>query len=197
MLCGFVFLAPMACVGCYAISALLERHQPVTLKRVMRACFKRYIGTQMVFAMILLVVFLIWARASSMTSIFIPATGTDELEHLLTYLAAILVVSLFFLSITFTASAFSLPMIMHRDVDAVTAVVTSVNGVLRNKGVMLLWGCLIGAGMVLGILSGGLLLVPFLPLIGYAAWHAYQDTIDAREFPRHKFGITATSKATI
>ena len=38
-------------------------------------------------------------------------------------------------AITFAASAFSLPMIMHRDVDTVTAIVTSINAVLRSSGI--------------------------------------------------------------
>ena len=43
-----------------------------------------------------------------------------------------------FSTVVFTASAFSLPMIMHRKVDAITAVLTSVNAVLRNKTAMLM-----------------------------------------------------------
>ena len=41
--------------------------------------------------------------------------------------------------ITFCISAFSLPMIMDRNTDLVTAIVTSINAVLRNRKVMLLW----------------------------------------------------------
>ena len=33
-----------------------------------------------------------------------------------------------------------------------------------------------------------------IPLIGYAAWHGYLETIDADEFPRHEIGITATPR---
>ena len=194
LLCGFVFAAPIACVGTYAISAQLERNLPVSLKRTLKACFKRYLGSELVFALVLLIIFLVWARASSAVSIFMPETGNYSTQEMMGYYGALATLALVFLSLTFAASVFSLPMIMHRDVDAITAVVTSINAVLRNKAVMALWGCLIGVGLVLGIATGGLLLILFLPAVGHAVWHGYLDTIDASEFPRHSGGITSTAR---
>ena len=194
LLCGFVFIAPIACVGTYAISAQLERGMKVSFKRTLRACFKRYLGTELVFALVLLVIFLVWARASSMASIFLPNSADYNFENMVAYLSILALVSLLFLSITFAASVFSLPMIMHRDVDAITAVVTSVNAVMRNKLVMLFWGCLIAAGLLIGMATLGLALVFFLPAVGHAVWHGYLETIDASQFPRHQGGITATAR---
>ncbi len=62
MLGGFVFLAPLTCIGLYAISAQLERGQPPLMARSLRAAFKRHYGNEMIFALALLVIFLIWAR---------------------------------------------------------------------------------------------------------------------------------------
>lgn len=194
LLCGFVFVAPLACIGTYAISAQLERGLPVSFRRTLRACFKRYIGTELVFTLVLMVVFLVWARASSMVSIFLPSSGDYALAEMAPYFSVLAGVSVIFLSITFAASVFSLPMIMHRDVDAITAVITSVNAVLRNKVAMLVWGVLIAATVLLGILTAGVGLIFFLPAIGHAVWHGYLDTIDASAFPRHAVGITATRR---
>ncbi len=196
MLCGFVFAAPLACIGTYAISAQLERGQKVSIKRTLRACLQRYIGNELVFTLVLLVVFLVWARASSMVSIFLPVNPETELGDMAGYIFGLSLVSLLFLSITFAASVFALPMIMHRDVDAVTAVVTSINAVLRNKIAMVVWGCLIGVILIVGFLSAGIFLVLLLPAMGHAVWHGYLDTIDASEFPRHKVGITSVPRNT-
>jgi uncharacterized membrane protein len=196
LLCGFVFAAPVACVGTYAISAQLERDLPVSLKRTLKACFQRYLGSELLVALVLLIIFLVWARASSAVSIFMPETGNYSTQEMTGYYGALATLALVFLSLTFAASVFSLPMIMHRDVDAITAVVTSINAVLRNKAVMALWGCLIGVGLVIGIATGGLLLILFLPAVGHAVWHGYLDTIDASEFPRHSGGITSTARKT-
>ncbi|MFQ5636075.1 MAG: DUF2189 domain-containing protein [Gammaproteobacteria bacterium] len=191
MLGGFVFLAPLACIGTYAISAQLERGEPVSLVRTFRAAFKRYIGNELVFALVLLVIFLIWARAGSVISIFFPVESDYGWRDLVVYLTVGTSVGAIFTGITFCASAFSLPMIMHRNVDSITAVVTSVNAVLRNKRAMFVWITLILFGLVLGIVTAFAGLVFILPLIGFAAWHGYLDTIDASAFPRHEVGITA------
>lgn len=191
MLGGFVFLAPLACIGTYAISAQIERGEPVSTARVFRAAFKRYIGNELVFALVLLVIFLVWARAGSAVSIFFPVESDYEWRDLAGYLAVGTFVGAIFTVITFSASAFSLPMIMHRDVDSITAVVTSINAVLRNKLAMFVWMTLIVIGLVIGIATGFVGLIVILPLIGFAAWHGYLDTIDASAFPRHEVGITA------
>jgi hypothetical protein len=44
---------------------------------------------------------------------------------------------------------------------------------------------------VIGLATGFIGLIFILPLVGFAAWHGYLDTIDASAFPRHEFGITA------
>jgi len=85
-------------------------------------------------------------------------------------------------------------MIMHRNVDSVTAIVTSVNAVLRNKGAMLVWVTIIIASLLLGLISAFVGLVVIVPVIGYAAWHGYLETIDADEFPRHDVGITSVPR---
>jgi uncharacterized membrane protein len=188
-------VAPLACIGTYAVSAQIERGQEVSFKRTLRACFKRYIGTELVFTLVLLVLFLLWARAGSMVSVFLPNSGDFSGSEMISYLSALSVVSLVFLSITFAASVFSLPMIMHRDVDAITATVTSINAVLRNKLVMVVWGALIAAAVVVGILTAGIALIYLLPAIGHAVWHGYLDTIDASAFPRHRVGITASPRS--
>jgi uncharacterized membrane protein len=194
MLGGFVFLAPLSCIGLYAISAQLERGQPPLLARSLRAAFRRHLGNEMIFAVILLVIFLVWARAGTMVSIFLPDEGSPGFAGLAEYLAIGSVVGAIFAAVTFSASAFSLPMIMHRDVDSVTAVVTSINAVLRNKLAMAIWLIIIVAGLLIGAATLFVGLVFILPVIGYAAWHGYLETIDARNFPRHSVGITAVPR---
>jgi uncharacterized membrane protein len=70
-------------------------------------------------------------------------------------------------------------MLLDRDVDAVTAVVTSINAVLRNKPAMAVWIAIIVLALGAGFATAFLGMAIALPLIGHATWHAYQDTIDA------------------
>lgn len=196
MLGGFVFIAPLSCIGLYAISAQLERDQQPLMARSLRAAFRRHVGNEMVFALALLIIFMVWARAAVMVSIFIPTGSNLELQDLVTYLGVGSVVGAVFATVTFSASAFSLPMIMHRDVDSITAIVTSINAVLRNKLAMFVWLSLILLGLLIGMLTAFVGLIVILPVIGYGAWHGYLETIDAADFPRHTVGITSTPRQT-
>jgi len=192
---GIVFLAPVLCLGLYAISAQLERKQPPMLGRTFREAAKRRLGTELVFALILLVIFLIWARAFSMIQVFMPMEAKPAWQDVASYHSVMLIVGGFFATITFCFSAFSLPMIMHRDVDAVTAAITSVNAVLRNKGVMAIWAGIIMLSIIIGIGTFFIGAIFLWPLLGLATWHAYLDTIDASEFPRHAEGVTSMPRA--
>lgn len=194
MLGGFVFLAPLTCIGLYAISAQIERDQEPSMAASLSEALKRHFGNELVFALILLVLFMVWARAGMMVSIFFPTDASPTLRELIGYLTIGSLVGALFAMVTFSASAFSLPMILHRDVDSVTAIVTSINAVLRNKLAMLIWLALIMLGLLLGAATLFLGLVVILPVIGYAAWHGYLQTIDASAFPRHAAGITSTPR---
>ena len=195
MIGGFVFLAPLTCIGLYAISAQLERGQQPLLARSLRAAFKRHFGNEMVFALALLIIFLVWARAAVMvTSVLYPSIGEPTIGDWVVYLGFGSLVGAVFAAVTFSASAFSLPMIMHRDVDSVTAIVTSINAVLRNKWTMAVWLTIIVVSLLIGIATAFVGLIVIIPVIGYAAWHGYLETIDASDFPRHTIGITAVPR---
>ncbi len=182
LLSGFVFVAPVLALGLYSISRQLGQGLAPSLSR----CFteqRRSLGTAMVFALGLLVVFLVWARAGSMVHVFFPVEATPDLRQLSTFLAIGSLVGSLFALLTFAFSAFSLPMICDRDADAVTAIVTSVNAVLRNKGAMAVWVLLIVGLTALGFATALLGLAVTIPVLGYATWHAYRETIDASAWP--------------
>lgn len=197
MLGGFVFLAPLTCVGLYAISAQLERGQQPLMARSLRAAFKRHFGNEMIFALALLVIFLVWARSAVMVTVFFPTDGEATVRELLAYLSFGSMIGAVFAAVTFSASAFSLPMITHRDVDSITAIVTSINAVLRNKRAMIVWLLIIVTSLLIGVATAFIGLIVIVPVIGYAAWHGYLETIDADQFPRHAEGITATPRTTL
>ena len=194
MLGGFVFLAPLTCIGLYAISAQLERGQEPLMARSLRAAFKRHFGNEMIFALALLVIFLVWARAAVMVSVFFPTDGEATLRAWISYLGFGSMIGAVFAAVTFSASAFSLPMLMHRDVDSITAIVTSINAVLRNKFAMGVWLSLVVSLLLLGVVTAFVGLIAIVPIIGYAAWHGYLETIDAEDFPRHAVGITSVPR---
>jgi len=184
LLSGFFFLGPVLAMGLYSISCQLQEGKTPQLGYCLREG-RRHISNGLVFAFILLIVFLIWARAASMVHIFFPEQSSPALSELLLFLAVGSAIGALFCAIIFTASAFSLPMIMDRKVDVVTAVITSINAVFRNKSAMLVWACLIVTCILIGFATAFLGLIILLPLIGHATWYGYKETIDAAAWPRH------------
>ena len=182
---SFIFMGPVIAIGLYSISCQLN----LGLKPRLGYCLRegrRYMGDELIFAFILLIVFLIWARAASMVHVFFPIEADPEMKKLLVFFSIGTFIGAIFTALIFTISAFSLPMIMDKKVDMITAIVTSINAVLRNKKVLLLWGIIIVALVILGLLTAMIGLVVLLPLIGHATWHAYKDTIDASAWPGHE-----------
>ncbi len=182
LLSGFVFIAPVLAVGLYSICRQLERGQTPTIYRCVEEQGKSF-GNLMVFALALLVLFLIWARAGSMVHVFFPMGGGADWRGLALFFAVGSAVGSIFALLTFLFSAFSLPMISDRDTDAVTAVVTSVNAVLRNKPAMAVWVMLIVVLTGIGFATALIGLAVSIPLLGYATWHGYRETIDASAWP--------------
>lgn len=182
LLSGFVFVAPVLAIGLYSISRQLARGMTPTLSTCLVE-LRKTLGTAMVFAIALLVLFLIWARAGSMVHVFFPMKANPDLSQLALFLAIGTAVGSIFAGLTFLFSAFSLPMICDRDADAVTAIVTSVNAVLRNKRAMAVWVMLIVSLTALGFATALLGLAVVIPLLGYATWHGYVETVDASAWP--------------
>ena len=187
LLSGFVFIAPVLALGLYGVSRQLhggaDGERP-SLARSLEAV-KRPFGTVMVFAIALLVLFLVWARAASLVHVFFPTQGNPGLAAMAGFLAVGTAVGAVFSLLAFTLSAFSLPMICDRDADAVTAIVTSVNAVLRNKPAMAVWAALIVLLTAAGFATAFIGLAVVIPVLGYATWHGYHETIDAGAWPRH------------
>ena len=176
LLSGFVFVAPLLCFGMYSVSRRLCMGQKPTLAWTIRAA-RRPFTNSLVFALVLLIIFLLWARAASMVHIFFPSDGQVRLEDLFLYLGVGSAVGSVFALVCFSASVFSLPFIANRDVDVITAVVSSINAVLRNRWTMLFWAILVAIFTVVGFATAMLGFIVIIPWLGYATWHGYRSAL--------------------
>ena len=183
LLSGFLFLGPVLAIGLYSISCQIQAGMTPQLGYCLREG-KRHLGNELIFAVILSVIFLVWARAASMTHILFPEVSNAAWTEFIPFFAVGTFEGAVFSAIIFCFSAFSLPMIMDRKTDVVTAVITSINAVLRNKRVLFLWACLIVLIVAVGFLTAFIGFIVLMPLIGHATWHAYQETIDSAAWPK-------------
>ncbi len=80
-------------------------------------------------------------------------------------------------ALTFSLAVVSLPMLMDRKSDLITAVVTSLWVVRENPLPMLVWALLIGVLGFVGFLAWIIPLAIIFPVLGHATWHAYRDLV--------------------
>lgn len=179
---GSVLIGPVLAFGLYSISRQIEQGQTPRFGYCIRES-QNHLRNELLFALVLLIILLVWARAASMVHIFFPLSEEQTWQAWLQFLAVGSAIGSVFAAIVFTASAFSLPMMLDRSTDAITGALTSVNAVLRNKGVMLIWAGLILGLMAVGVATALVGLVFILPLIGHATWHAYRETIQPAQSP--------------
>jgi uncharacterized membrane protein len=182
-LSGFVFVAPMLAFGLYSVSRQLCEGKTPNLVNTIEA-IKRPLGNAMVYTLVLLIVFLLWSRAGMMIQVFFPFGGDPDWEHIVTFFLIGSAVGSIFASVSFAASVFSLPMLANRDIDVITAVISSINGVLRNKPAMLVWAVLICSLTLVGFLTAGLGLIIVIPWLAYATWHGYRAALDVSEWAK-------------
>ncbi len=181
LLSGFVFIAPLIAVGLYCVSRELQAGRRPSLRHSFTLA-RRVAGQAGVFALAQLVILLLWSRAGMMVSALMPVEAGD-MRTLVEFLALGSAVGSVFAVFTFATAAFSLPMIADRDVDMVTACISSIHAVMRNKAVMLLWALAIALFTALGLFTAFLGLAVLMPWLAYAAWHAYRETLDASAWP--------------
>ena len=181
LLSGFVFVAPLLCVGLYCVSRGLERGRTPRLRDSF-VLARRVIGQAGVFAIVQGVIVLLWSRAGMMVGAFFPIDESNA-GTLWEFLVIGSAVGSIFAALTFAVTVFSLPMIADRDVDMVTAGISSANAVLRNKPAMLVWAGLIVVLTALGFLTGCLGFAVLMPWLAYAAWHGYRDTLQPEGWP--------------
>lgn len=182
---AFLLAAPFLATGLYALSRDRERGLKPRWFASLTA-WRENLGGLGVYVLVVTVIFLVWARASLVTfALFSTGTMPDlkgflakafswgNIEFVLVYFAA----GGLFATLVFAVSVVSVPMMLDRDNDAVSAAILSVQALARNPGAMAVWAFLIVLLTGLGLATFFVGLVVTMPVIGHATWHAYRDCV--------------------
>jgi uncharacterized membrane protein len=182
---GFLLVAPFMAVVFYELSARREHGRKASsgLKPFqMLADNAASIG---MFGLLLGFMLSAWERITAiLIGMYLGSHGVPEasLRWLFSsanteFLVLYTVIGAIFALAVFALSAVSLPMLMDRQVDIVTAMVTSLWVVRENSLALLLWAALIVSLTAIGMATAFIGLAFLFPLLGHASWHAYRELV--------------------
>ena len=183
---GFFLVAPLLGIGLYRISESLAKGEKVDFRQAWRAWKQNEVQFSAM-ALTLLMVVLVWMLAAILVFAlfydrpiptwenFIPAVFLSGKSPL--FLITGIVVGGLIAAFTFGISLVTVPMLMDRHVNLLTAMQTSLEATRRNWSTMLLWASLIVMFVGVGLVTFYLGLLVTMPLVGHATWHAYRDLV--------------------